>query len=81
MIKKRFIFVIMLLVFSLTFISSSGYQTEPKNITLKYVLDGGEGEIDFVVYKGMVDYLFNLKDVMNYGINETPSRGDFAPRP
>jgi len=38
----------------------SDYQDSPKQITLKYVLRGEEKEIDYVVYEGLVDYLFNL---------------------
>ena len=38
----------------------SNYQNSSKEITLKYVLNGEEKEINYVVYEGLVDYLFNL---------------------
>lgn len=55
----------------------SKYQTEPKNITLKYVLRGKEKEADFVVYKGMADYLSELPRDISYKKNEKPSKIDF----
>jgi hypothetical protein len=38
----------------------SEYQFDSKNITLNYTLRGKQGNIDFVVYKGMEDYLSKL---------------------
>ncbi len=55
----------------------SKYQTEPKNITLKYVLRGKEGKIDYVVYKGMNDYVANLSTSIYYSNGKKPSRIDF----
>jgi len=55
----------------------SRYQTNPKNIILKYVLRGEENEIDFVVYKGMVDYISSLPKSIYHSEDEKPSRGDF----
>lgn len=58
----------------------SKYQIEPKNITLKYILRGEEKEINFVVYKGMVDYLSSLPASIYYKKGEQPSRADFKLR-
>ena len=55
----------------------SKYQTNPKNITLKYVLRGEENEIDFVIYKEMADYISGLPKSIYYQEDEKPSRGDF----
>ena len=58
----------------------SKYQTNPKNITLKYVLRGEEDEIDLVVYGGMVDYIMSLSKFIYYSGEEKPSRRDFKIR-
>lgn len=55
----------------------SNYQVEPKSINLKYILRGEEASIDFVVYKGMVDYISALSTNIIYNGNEQPSRRDF----
>ncbi|HUW43927.1 MAG TPA: hypothetical protein VMV95_03140 [Bacillota bacterium] len=55
----------------------SKYQTNPKNIFLDYVLRGERGEISFVVYGGLYDYLSNVPRSIYYSGNETPSRADF----
>ncbi len=55
----------------------SKYQTNPKNITLKYVLRGEEKEIDYAVYGGMVDYLSGLPKSIYYREEEKPFRADF----
>lgn len=55
----------------------SKYQTNPKNISLNYVLRGKEGEIDFTVYEGMYDYLSNVPRSIYYSDDEIPSRADF----
>ncbi|RLG15020.1 hypothetical protein DRN69_03600 [Candidatus Pacearchaeota archaeon] len=55
----------------------SEYQTEPKNITLKYILSGKEKEIEFTVYKGVVDYLSGLPRQIYYRNGEEPLRKDF----
>jgi len=59
---------------------ASSYQSEPKNITLKYVLKGQEFEINFTVYKGMADYLSNLSKVLSYHGDKSPLRKDFKLR-
>ncbi len=49
----------------------SGYQTEPKNITLNYVLRGEKGKINFTVYKNMSDYLSKLPRYLDSKDNPT----------
>ena len=58
----------------------SNYQTNPKNITLKYVLRGEEMEIDFLVYKGMIDYISTLPNAISSNRDIEPSRQDFKLR-
>ncbi len=55
----------------------SDYQTNPKEIILKYVVDGEKGEINFSVYEGMNNYVSVLPKSIIYHENETPSRLDF----
>ena len=55
----------------------SKYQTNPKSVILEYVLRGKKGRINFVVYKGMVDYLSKLPKTIYYSSDEKPSRRDF----
>jgi len=56
------------------------YQNNSKEITLKYILKGEEGEINYVVYEGMVDYLASLSKFITYSGDEEPSRADFKLR-
>ena len=55
----------------------SKYQTNPKNISLNYVLRGEEGEIGFTVYEGMYNYLSKVPRSIYYSGDEIPSRADF----
>jgi hypothetical protein len=55
----------------------SKYQSNPKNITLKYFLRNQGKEIDFVVYEGMVNYLSNISKFIYHDDKEKPSRVDF----
>ncbi len=55
----------------------SKYQTNPKSVILEYVLRGKKGRINFVVYKGMVDYISKLPKTIYYSGEEKPSRQDF----
>jgi hypothetical protein len=55
----------------------SRYQTNPKNISLDYILRGQKGKINFTVYQGMYDYLSNIPRSIYYSGNATPSRADF----
>lgn len=58
----------------------SKYQTNPRNITLKYVLRGEEKQIDFVVYKGMADYLLSLPKFIYHAKGDEFSKRDFKIR-
>ena len=58
----------------------SKYQTGPINITLNYLLRGEEREINFTIYKGMVDYISELSKTLPYKNGEMPSRRDFKLR-
>jgi len=53
-------------------------QEEPKNLFLKYILDGEEKELKFTVYKGLSDYLSVLPRAISYTNEEKPRRADFA---
>ena len=55
----------------------SKYQTNPKDINLKYILRGDEREIVFTVYEGMADYLSGVSRAIYYEGDERPSRADF----
>lgn len=55
----------------------SKYQTNPKDLTLNYVLRGEEREIVFTVYEGMADYLPGVSRAIYYEGDERPSRADF----
>jgi len=58
----------------------SPYQINPKEIKLKYILRGEEEEINYVVYEGLANYLFNLSDFIIYSNGQEPSRIDFKLR-
>jgi len=58
----------------------SKYQTDAKNITLKYILRGEKKEINFTVYNGMVEYMLYLPKFINHSEEEKPSRRDFKLR-
>ncbi len=55
----------------------SKHQTEPKKITLKYILRGEEKEINFTVYKKMTNYLSSLPSSISYKSGENVSRANF----
>jgi hypothetical protein len=55
----------------------SRYQTEPKEISFKYVLRGEEKYLNFTVYKGLSDYISDLPKAINYQTGERPLRSDF----
>jgi len=55
----------------------SKYQTNPKDITLNYILRGEEREIVFTVYGGMGNYLPGVSRAIYYEGDERPSRADF----
>lgn len=53
------------------------YHTKPKNVTFKYVLRGVEGEINYTVYQGLVDYIGSLSPSIRYQKDDIPERRDF----
>jgi hypothetical protein len=53
------------------------YQKNSKNITLKYNLRGKDHEINYTVYKNLVDYLDAIPISINYENGQKPSRQDF----
>lgn len=55
----------------------SKYQTEPKEIVLKYFFEGKARELNFTVYEGMKNYVSELDKTLSYSNGEEPSRGDF----
>ncbi len=52
-------------------------QIGAKNISLKYILDGEERNLEFTVYSGLVNYLSGLSRTIFYGNSGGPIRGDF----
>ena len=55
----------------------SAYQTSPKEISLKYVLNGEEKNLNYEVYGGLDDYLSTLKQSITYSDGQVSSRADF----
>jgi len=55
----------------------SEYQTGPKNISLKYILRGEQGQINFTVYKGAADYFGLISEKSFYNPEEKFSKKDF----
>jgi len=53
----------------------SPYQSNPKDVTLNYILRGKTGKINFVVYKNLSDYLSKIPRYVNS--NENPTLLDF----
>lgn len=58
----------------------SKYQTNPKNIILKYILRGEIKEINFTVYGEMIDYISSIPKFIYYEKDIEPSRRDFKLR-
>lgn len=55
----------------------SVYHTNPKNINLRYILNGNENEINFTVYEGITEYLSEIPRSIEYTPGKEPSRADF----
>ncbi|HLA22948.1 MAG TPA: hypothetical protein VJZ93_00210 [Candidatus Nanoarchaeia archaeon] len=55
----------------------SDYQTNPKKISLRYVLDGTEKEIDFIAYDGVKKHASEIPRIIGYENGESLSRSDF----
>ncbi len=73
--KKEVIILLVLLILPIA--SAIDYETNPKEITLDYILNGEEGEIDFIVYGGVANYLASLPESITYMEGEEPSLADF----
>jgi hypothetical protein len=58
----------------------SQYATEPKEISLKYILRGRENSLNFTAYNGLANYLSSLPKSINYAGAEKPLRADFKLR-
>lgn len=56
--------------------TSEGHEN-PKQVTLKYLLNGNENEINFIVYEKMADYVSEISRSIDYKNDEKPSRVDF----
>ena len=54
----------------------SQYHTNPKNITLRYILNGKENKINFTVYEGITNYLSEISRSID-SFNGEPTRADF----
>lgn len=54
------------------------YKTNPKNMTLNYVLKGKKGSINFTLYQGLYDYLLNVPRYID--TKENPTLLDFKLR-
>lgn len=57
---------------------TSSLQTNPTNISLNYILDGQQKELNFTVYQGVSDQLSSLSRGIFYDTGEKPVRADFA---
>lgn len=55
----------------------SNYQNNSMEIKLKYFIRGEEKEINFIVYKGMADYLSTISREISYSGTEVPLKADF----
>lgn len=55
----------------------SKYSNDSKEISFDYVINGKREKIDFVAYKGVVDYLYSAPRIIFYEGTERPSRVDF----
>tara|TARA_Y100000296_G_C5137692_1_gene239138 strand:+ start:156 stop:1205 length:1050 start_codon:yes stop_codon:yes gene_type:complete len=55
----------------------SEYHKNPKEVILKYILDGNESQISFTFYEEMANYVSKLSRSIDYKNEEEPSRVDF----
>lgn len=53
------------------------YHTFPKEISLKYVLNGEVDYINLVVYEGFANYVYGISKSISYSNGDFPSRVDF----
>ncbi len=54
-----------------------GYKAYPQDVTLRYMLDGKEKDLNFTVYGDMADYLSKVPRTIDYLGSEKPLRADF----
>jgi len=54
----------------------SEFHTNPKNMTLKYILNGKKNKINFTVYEGITQYLSEISRSID-SFNGEPTRADF----
>jgi hypothetical protein len=57
---------------------SSSYETDPRNIRLKYTLNEGTHYLNFKVYKGFEDYISKIPRSISYSPGVNSSRKDFV---
>lgn len=55
----------------------SDISTGPREASFKYVLNGEEGSISFIMYRGVYDYLYSIPRSISYEEGEISSRADF----
>ncbi len=55
----------------------SEYASEPRQLSFDYILNGKEGRIDFIMYKGLYDYLYTIPRSISYEEGEISSRAHF----
>lgn len=55
----------------------SQHSKEPREISFEYTLNGEQGIIDFMAYKGIYDYLYTVPRSIAYEEGEISSRADF----
>jgi hypothetical protein len=53
--------------------------TDPKIVTMNFMLDGNEHNVDYIVYKGLNDYLASLPRTITY-YGDPPTTKDFIMR-
>lgn len=61
-------------------VCTSNYMKNPREINLKYFINGNESKINFTAYNGLVNYLSSLPEQISYSDGEVPSRKDFKLR-
>jgi hypothetical protein len=55
----------------------SEYSKEPREFSFEYTLNGEQGIINFLMYKGVYDYLYTVPRLITYEEGEISSRADF----
>ncbi len=55
----------------------SNFAREPREVSFEYILNGETGIINFIMYKGVYDYLYTTPRSISYQDGEISSRADF----